>query len=79
LSDNGDNSDDGQAHSNVSNDDDGSGRGGSGDDDEDDGKEDWALWDNDHDFCKISRASSGCKPPQNRQMPDSPNEFFLLF
>jgi hypothetical protein len=59
LSDSGGNSDDGQAVANV-------GGGGGGDDDEDDDNEDWALRQNDHDFCKIPFcASSGYKPPRN--------------
>jgi hypothetical protein len=76
LSDSGGNYDDGQASTNVVD------CGGGGDDnDEDDTNDDWAVWEeNDHDFYKIPfRASSGYKPPRNRQMPIFPCEFFRLF
>jgi hypothetical protein len=81
ICDNVGNSDDGQASTNVDDyDEDGDGGGGD-DNDEDDTNYDWAVWDeNDHDFCKIPFcASSGYKPPRNRQMPVSPCEFFQLF
>jgi hypothetical protein len=82
LGDNGGNSHDGQASTNVVDDEDGDGGGGGNDNDEDDDTtDDWAVWDeNDHDFYKIPfRASSGYKPPRNGQMPVSPCEFFRLF
>jgi hypothetical protein len=48
---------------------------------EDNSNEDWALWaENNHEFCIISfHTSSGYKPPQNRQMPISTHEFYMLF